>query len=149
MSSYPGRSAPDEVAFAELLGEVADAIASSVPAWRVRLGEAVSRWRAEGVATGILERALRLSEAPDVDGLLDAFAAALRRLRALEQEAIALDSTLARHAAFRDPARVAEAATLVTSARTASTAHTPLTVDGECWVHLWPDVDALLIEADA
>jgi chromosomal replication initiation ATPase DnaA len=64
--------------------------------WRVRLGEEAARWGAEGFVPAVLERAMRLPREPDVDGLLATFAAAVDRLRVLEQQAAAVDSVAAR-----------------------------------------------------
>ena len=63
--------------FASFLAEVAREVEAHVDPWRVRLGAVVARWQAEGVRTDVLERALRLPAAPDVDGLLATFAAVL------------------------------------------------------------------------
>lgn len=135
-------SEPD---FAGLLADVASAIEANVPAWRVRLGEAVARWSADGVACAVLERALQLRDAPDVDGLLATFARAVERLRALERDAAAHDPSLVGDPIFRDPARLAEAEGLVARLASAPRA-APLHVDPETWVLAWPDVESLLIE---
>ena len=134
--------------FADLLADVASAIEASVPPWRVRLGEAVARWQGEGVATGVLARALQLRDAPDVDGLLATFARAVARLRTLEREAAAHDATLAGDPIFRDPARLREAEARVAALAAAPDASrlVPLVLDAECWVLAWPTVDALLVE---
>jgi len=132
--------------FDDLVADVASAIESSMPSWRVQIGEAAARWQAEGIATAVLERALRLTQAPDVDGLLAAFAAAVGRLRALEREAVAVDPTVAGRDVFRDPARTAEAVALVEKLRRPRPARAPLHVDPEVWVGEWPDVVALLVE---
>ncbi len=132
--------------FADLVADVASAIATSVPSWRVKIGEAAARWQAEGIATGVLERALRLTQAPDVDGLLSAFSAAVARLRALEREASSADPSVAGQAVFRDPARTAEAQTIVDGLRRARPARPPVRVDAESWVSDWPDVVGLLVE---
>jgi hypothetical protein len=135
--------------FDDLVADVASAIASSVPPWRVRLGEAAARWQREGIATAVLERALRLEKEPDVDGLLAAFAQAVARLRALAREATALDPALAGHDAFRDPARMAEAQALVErAALPRPSARPPFRVDPEVWVACWPDVVGLLPDVD-
>jgi hypothetical protein len=135
--------------FDDLVADVASAIASSVPPWRVRLGEAAARWQGEGIATAVLERALRLEKEPDVDGLLAAFAQAVARLRALAREAAALDPALAGHDAFRDPARMAEAQALAQrAAEPRPSAHPPFRVDPEVWVACWPDVVGLLPDLD-
>jgi len=158
--------------FASFLDEVAREVEAHVDPWRMRVGEAVARWQAEGIATTILERALALPNAPDVDGLLATFAAAVTRLRAAEGQARAIDPQLAGHDAFRDPARVAEAEAMVRGAgaapspgprsalqvsavrpvadRAAARAATPaipaLELDPETFVTEWPDVGALLVE---
>lgn len=152
----PASPAPEPVAttspafvdpFDDLVADVASAIESSVPSWWMQVGEAAARWQAEGIATGVLERALRLTQAPDVDGLLAAFAAAVGRLRALEREAVALDASVAGRDVFRDPARAAEAQALVESLRRPRpAARPPLRIDAESWVADWPDVVGLLIE---
>ena len=112
----------------------------------MRIGEAAARWQAEGIATAVLERALRLTQAPDVDGLLGAFATAVGRLRALEREAVAADPSVAGRDVFRDPARTMEAVALVERLRKPKPARAPLHVDPEVWVAEWPDVAALLVE---
>ena len=132
--------------FADLVADVASAIATSVPSWRVQIGEAAARWQAEGIVTAILERALRLTQAPDVDGLLAAFSAAVARLRALEREAVAVDPSVAGRSVFRDPARTGEAQAIVDSLRRARPTRPPVRVDAESWVADWPDVVALLVE---
>jgi hypothetical protein len=133
--------------FAALLGDVALAIERTVPAWRVRLGEAVARWRAEGVATAVLERALALPADPGADALLATFAAAAERLRRLERDAVALDPRLAGAPCFRDPTRVREAAAAVAGARARVGTSAPRhRTDGERWVLAWPDPVDLLVE---
>lgn len=135
--------------FASFLADVAREVEAHVDPWRVRLGEVVARWQAEGVRTDVLERALRLPAEPDVDGLLATFAAAVARLRACERDATALDPSLAGHPAFRDPARVPEAQALVVRARrgaSAVAAVAALDLDPEVFVVEWPDVGALLVE---
>jgi hypothetical protein len=137
---------PAEADFAALLGDVAAAIGDAVPAWRVRLGEAVAHWRARGVGTAVLERALALPADPGTDALLTTFAAAAARLAALEREAVALDPRLAGAPLFRDPARVRDAAAVVARARGAAPPPASQATDAERWVLVWPDADALLVE---
>ncbi len=55
--------------FAALVSDVAHAIEHTMPGWRVRLGEGAARWRAEGVCTAVLERALALPSDPGADAL--------------------------------------------------------------------------------
>jgi chromosomal replication initiator protein len=96
--------------------EVATAVVEQVEEWRVRLADAASRWRAEGISVAVLDRALQLREAPDVEGLLATFGAAVEYLRDLERQGSAADSTLSGHAIFRDPERVKEAHAMVQQA---------------------------------
>ncbi|MCC7053099.1 MAG: ATP-binding protein [Gemmatimonadaceae bacterium] len=96
--------------------EVATAVVEQVEEWRVRLADAASRWRAEGISVAVLDRALQLREAPDVDGLLATFGAAVEYLRDLERQGSAADASLSGQAIFRDPERVKEAHALVQQA---------------------------------
>ncbi len=96
--------------------EVATAVVEQVEEWRVRLADAASRWRAEGISVAVLDRALQLRESPDVEGLLATFGAAVEYLRDLERQGSAADTTLSGHAIFRDPERVKEAHALVQQA---------------------------------
>jgi chromosomal replication initiator protein len=96
--------------------EVSSVVVEHVEEWRVRLADAAARWRAEGISVAVLERALQLREAPDVDGLLATFAAAIEYLRDLERQGSAADTTLSGNAIFRDPERVKEAHALVQQA---------------------------------
>jgi hypothetical protein len=61
----------------------------------------------------MLERALDLPDAPDVDGLEARFTSACERLRAIEAEAIRLDPRFTSLAVFRDPERLADAEELL------------------------------------
>ena len=96
--------------------EVASAVVEQVEEWRVRLADASARWRAEGISVAVLDRALQLREAPDVEGLLATFGAAVEYLRDLERQGSAADSNLSGHSIFRDPERVKEAHALVQQA---------------------------------
>ena len=96
--------------------EVATAVVEQVEEWRVRLADAASRWRAEGISVSVLDRALQLREAPDVEGLLATFGAAVEYLRDLERQGSAADNALSGHAIFRDPERVKEAHAMVQQA---------------------------------
>ena len=96
--------------------EVQTAVVEQVEEWRVRLADAASRWRAEGISVAVLDRALQLRESPDVDGLLATFGAAVEYLRDLERQGSAADSSLSGNAIFRDPERVKEAHALVQQA---------------------------------
>ena len=111
-----GRPAVGGTDFAAYVREVATLVAETVPAWKVRLGEAAAKWRAEGVQVGVLERAMLLPGAPDVEGLISTFAAAVEYLRELERQGSAADASLAGHPIFLDPERVKEAHALVQQA---------------------------------
>jgi chromosomal replication initiator protein len=87
-----------------------------VEEWRVRLADAAARWRSEGISVAVLDRALQLREAPDVEGLLATFGAAVEYLRDLERQGSAADTSLSGNAIFRDPERVKEAHALVQQA---------------------------------
>jgi hypothetical protein len=126
-----------------------------MPVWRVRLGEAAARWRAEGVRTAVLERALALPRDPGAEALIATFADAVSRLRELERDAAAADPSLAGAPCFRDPERLREAAGVVARARAegrparADFPRPSVQLDAERWVLAWPTADALLVEDDA
>lgn len=103
-----------------LVAGIEAVVADQVPAWRRRVGEAVEFWKSNGYVTTVLERALALRHSPDVDGLLDTYAAAVSHLNALQEHGSALDPSLAGAAAFRDPERVAEAEAIVARLAAAS-----------------------------
>ncbi|AHG90597.1 Chromosomal replication initiator DnaA [Gemmatirosa kalamazoonensis] len=131
----------DDGDFASFLDEVAREVAAYAEPWRVRLGEASARWRAEGHDVEVLERALRESAAPDVDALLAEFERGIARQQ--EERAAA-----EREAAARDAARVAARVAAEQAARRATPAPTtPPVVNAEGWVLDWPDVRDLLVEA--
>ncbi|MEQ1691390.1 MAG: DnaA/Hda family protein [Gemmatimonas sp.] len=95
------------------LADVLHEVEERVEQWRVYLGEACAFWRAEGYATGVLERAMALPTAPEVNGLLATFAAAVEHLRNLEAQALAVDPALRGHPAFKNPELIAEAQQLL------------------------------------
>ncbi|MEO7362117.1 MAG: DnaA/Hda family protein, partial [Gemmatimonadaceae bacterium] len=95
------------------LADVVEVVETRVEKWRIHLGEACTYWRSEGYDTSVLERAMSLSEPPDVNGLLSTFTAAIEHLQALETQAIALDPALRGKPAFKNPALIAEAQLLV------------------------------------
>lgn len=104
---------PADTDYEGFLADILQEVEQRVEPWRVKLGEAMTRWRQHGYAVRVLERAIALPQAPDVDGLLDAFGAAVEHLRALEVQAVSCDASLRGHAVFRDPEAIAEARTLV------------------------------------
>jgi len=84
------------------LADVLQEVESRVEPWRVQLGEAIGRWKPEGWRVDVLERAMALPIAPDVAGLLQAYAGAVAHLQRLEAQAVTIDPSLRGHAAFRD-----------------------------------------------
>ncbi len=114
----PSRTPPStsSVAGAEYEGFLADVlheVETRVEQWRVHLGEACAFWREEGYVTNVLERAMNLPAAPDVNGLLATYTAAVEHLRNVEAQALAVDSSLRGHPAFRNPELIAEAQALL------------------------------------
>jgi chromosomal replication initiator protein len=95
------------------LADVTEEVQTRVEKWRVVLGEACAFWKNDGYATAVLERAMLLRAAPDVNGLLAAYTAAIEHLQALEVQALALDPGLRGRAAFRNPESIGEAQLLV------------------------------------
>lgn len=93
---------PDGTDYDGFLADVLQEVETRVEPWRVALGEAMARWKGHGYSVAVLERAMSLSTAPDVDGLLVTFVAAIEHLRNLEAQASSLDPALRGHAAFRD-----------------------------------------------
>lgn len=102
--------------FHSFLSDIAQAVAQHVEPWKIKLGEAIAYWRGEGYMTSVLERALDLPQAPDIDGLLATYVAAIEHLKALEAEATLAEEALGGSDVFRDPERVAEAEDLVDQA---------------------------------
>ncbi|MEP7380119.1 MAG: DnaA/Hda family protein [Gemmatimonadota bacterium] len=99
---------PDE--FEAFLCDLATTLAESVESWRVRLGERIACWSAEGFCTDRLERILEAREPPDLEAVEASFAADAERLRTIEAEAIRVDPRSAGLPLFRDPDRLREAA---------------------------------------
>lgn len=99
--------------YAGFLADVTHELEARVERWRITLGEACAFWRHDGYEVRVLERAMQLPEAPDVNGLLATFAAAVDHLRGLEMQAVTLDPGVRGHPAFRNPERVAEAQQLL------------------------------------
>jgi hypothetical protein len=109
VSSHPPRleaTFPDGTDDEGFLADVLQDVEARVEPWRVVLGEAMSRWKSQGYSIAVLERARNLPTAPDVDGLIATFTAAIDYLRSLEAQASRLDPALRGHAAFRDVASI-------------------------------------------
>jgi SpoVK/Ycf46/Vps4 family AAA+-type ATPase len=111
---------PDE--FSAFLNDIAatvEEIVETAP-WRKRLAEAILRWEGEGIRTRRLEAALDADTAPDVDTLLEAFAADVETLRGIRRELEGMRSDSAKSPVLSDPDRVNEAEALLVSARAAA-----------------------------
>jgi hypothetical protein len=114
--------APSADEFSTFLSDIAatvEEIVETAP-WRKKLAEAILRWEGEGVRTRRLEAALDADTAPDVDGLLTAFFADVRRIREIRSELDVLRSDSVRSPVLADPDRTAEAEALLVSARAAA-----------------------------
>jgi chromosomal replication initiator protein len=107
---------PNGTDYEGFLADVLHEVETRVEPWRVRIGEAVNAYRAEGWNVGVLERAMNLPQAPDVDGLLRAYAAAVEHMRGLEAQAVTFDPSWRGHAAFRDVEAIPAARDLVQQA---------------------------------
>lgn len=93
---------PDGTDYEGFLADVLQEVETRVEPWRVKLGEAMAQWRLEGWQVSVLEKAMALPFAPDVDGLLQAFRGAMEHLRNLEAQAVSVDPSLRGHDAFRN-----------------------------------------------
>ena len=98
---------------ADVLADVLHEVDTRVEPWRVVIGEAMVRWQSHGYRVAVLERAMNLSSAPDVDDLMATFTSAIEHLRNLEAQAISLDPALRGHPAFRDVEAIPQAQQLV------------------------------------
>ncbi|MFI5208143.1 MAG: DnaA ATPase domain-containing protein [Gemmatimonadales bacterium] len=104
-------AAADE--FSAFLSAVTRTVADSLDSWRSRVGEAVMRWQGEGYRTARLEALINKESLPDVEEVLAQFQRDVEALRALAEEAGALDPMTAGHARFRDPDKVEDARAFV------------------------------------
>ncbi|MDQ6612786.1 MAG: DnaA/Hda family protein [Gemmatimonadota bacterium] len=95
------------------LDDVTEEVHTRVEKWRIHLGEACAFWRSEGYSTEVLERAIALHEAPDVNGLLATFTAAIEHLKGLELQAVSLDPSLRGKPEFRNPTSIPQAQLIV------------------------------------
>lgn len=105
--------------FGSFLDDIAATVAEVVDAapWRNVLAEAILRWEGEGMRTRRLEAALEADTAPDVEALIDGFAADAERLREIARELSARGAPAAHSPVLRDPDRRAEAEALLLAAR--------------------------------
>jgi chromosomal replication initiation ATPase DnaA len=102
------RLTPKSGEYESFLSGLAVAVAQHIDARRVKLVESTAEWRTQGYRTAALERALQSPETTDPDALLKEFEEKVARLRALEQEIVALDPTQRGSVHFRDPAAIEE-----------------------------------------
>lgn len=107
---------PNGTDYDGFLADVLQEVEARVEPWRVRIGEAIAGYFADGWNVGVLERAMQLPQAPDVDGLLRAYAAAVEHLRGLEAQAVSFDPSLRGNAAFRNVEAISAARELVQQA---------------------------------
>ncbi|HKU62651.1 MAG TPA: DnaA/Hda family protein [Gemmatimonadales bacterium] len=111
------RAVADKDEFSDFLTEIHATVAQQVDAWRTQIGAAILRWQGEGYRTGRLEALLDAEVAPDADQAVHGFERDVERLRAMEAEAAELAPELAGSPAFRDPADLPAAETLLLRAR--------------------------------
>ncbi len=107
--------APDE--FSDFLSEISATVAQQVDAWRTQIGAAILRWEGEGYRTGRLQKLLDLDVVPDPTEALRDFECDVQRLREMETETAELAGDLVGSPAFRDPADLAAAESLLQLAR--------------------------------
>ena len=108
--------------FSAFLSDIAFTVGQLVEdaPWRKRLAEAILRWEGEGIRTRRLESALDADAAPDVDAVLEGFAADVARLRAAREGLAALGEKTDASPVLADPDRVGEAEAMLLSARAAA-----------------------------
>ncbi len=106
---------PDE--FSDFLTEISATVALQVDAWRTQIGAAILRWEGEGYRTGRLQKLLDQDVVPDPAEALRDFECDVQRLRDMEAETAELAADLVGSAAFRDPADLAAAESLLARAR--------------------------------
>jgi hypothetical protein len=110
----PARTSLATDEFFSFLTDIASAVAGAVEPWKVRVGEAIAYWGGEGYRTAALERLMGESSAPpNYEALLRGFGQAIEQLRDLERQVCTVDPGLGGNELFRDPERLAEAASFV------------------------------------
>ncbi|HEX8904450.1 MAG TPA: DnaA/Hda family protein [Longimicrobiaceae bacterium] len=124
---------PDE--FSAFLFDITSTVEQIVETdpWRKRLAEAILRYEGEGFRTRRLEHALEADSAPDIEALLNGYAADLGKLGKIAAELEELDSEAAGSAVLKDPDRVAEAEALLVSARAAEERSRPAPPPVDRW----------------
>lgn len=115
----PDGGAPTDE-FGAFLSDISTAVAAVVEMspWKRRVAKAILRWEGEGVRTRRLEEALDADSAPDVEGLLSAFARDVSRMREIAAELSGISGYDA--ALLRDPDRLEEAERLLLETRAAA-----------------------------
>jgi len=111
---------PDE--FSDFLTEISATVAQQVDAWRTQIGAAILRWEGEGYRTGRLQKLLDQDVVPDPAEALRDFECDVQRLRDMEAETAELAADLVGSPAFRDPADLAAAESLLARARAGAVA---------------------------
>lgn len=112
----PGPLTQDDE-FGSFLSEVVASVGQQMDRWRADLGAAVLRHGGEGYRTHRLEALLEQSQGGGLAEAIADFEGEIARLRAIEEEAVALLPELAGSPAFRDPDRLPEAEALLWQAR--------------------------------
>jgi chromosomal replication initiator protein len=108
--------------FESFLADVVSVVSEQVEGWRSRVGDSIARWSAAGFKTVPLDTLLHEDmPPPNWEAVVRGFATIAERLRALEEEATALDPSFAGADIFRDVERVADAERLVQSLLAATT----------------------------
>ena len=128
---------PDE--FSAFLSDIAatvEEIVETAP-WRKKLAEAILRWEGEGIRTRRLEAALDADTAPDLDTLLESFAADVETLRGIRRDLEAIRADSAKSPVLADPDRVSEAEALLVSARAAAERRAEEAVKAQPQVDRW------------
>ncbi len=144
--SWMGGGGRDE--FTTFLTEVTRAVEQAVrgPGWRDDLKQAAEKYETEGFRTARLEALLRSSGEVDAAPALEEFERDVAALKVVAAEMERIDPQKARHPAFYDPDRLAEAEAMVREARAAASVADPFFLDAEKVVLEWPSLDDLLIE---
>jgi chromosomal replication initiation ATPase DnaA len=113
----PSRRPASGDEFSDFLSEIHATVAQQVDAWRAQIGAAVMRWEGEGYRTARLQRLLEQDSVPDVVRELQDFERDVQRLRDMETQTAELAADLVGAPAFRDPADLAAAESLLARAR--------------------------------
>ena len=123
--NHPSRLTPGGGGYESFLSGIAVAVAQHIDARRVKLVESTADWRAQGYLTAPLERALQSADTTDPDTLIQEFEETVARLRALEQEIVALDPSQRGSVQFRDPDALGELEQLAETLRAEASPPTP------------------------